>query len=485
MNATDKQKTATQIVSTDEAKTAEIAARQTTSPVKQDVTSLATRKVQSMSNDALIRSRTMSALPATLIGFGILALFGGGLALWIIFIPLTAIVSATAEVVFKGKRQTVQHLEGGIVEKILVKDGDLVQAGQALIVLVDKQVKPIARMIEAQNAAEKAQMLRLEAESRGQESFGSATRETGNKYLQTERRLFKARQEAHQNQIELMQIQISQINESLQGAEERFKLKSQEIESIRTQLQSNQTLLQKGYVSKSIVLDLQRVLAANSGELESIRTAIESDKKRITEIEQRIITLKSDRVHGVVNELKQSSLRRIDQEERIRPLQDTLERQVIRAPVTGRVVGLKVSTVGGTILPRETLMEIAPIGETLVLEAKIDLKDINEIRVGQEALVTISSFDNRKMLPLKAKVTYVSDDRISSTPGAPGPQQQPIVKYGAYLEFEPDSLKELGDNNKLLPGMSAGVSIAIAPRTALDYMINPMRESARKALRVR
>jgi HlyD family type I secretion membrane fusion protein len=427
----------------------------------------------------------MSALPATLIGFGILILFGSGVALWMIYVPLTSVVAATAEVVFKGKRQIVQHLEGGIVEKILVKDGDMVQAGQALIVLQDKQVKPIVRMIQEQNAAEMAQMLRLEAESKDQKSLDNAVKMTGNKYLQTENRLFKARQESYQNQIELMHIQISQIKEALKGTEERLKLKSQETDSIKAQLLANQTLLKDGYVSKSAVLDLQRVFAAYSGELESMRAAIAGDKQRIAEFEQRIITLKSDRVNGVVSELKQSAMRRVDQEERIRPLRDTLERQVIRAPVTGRVVALKVSTVGGTILPRETLMEIAPIGETLILEAKIDSKDINEIKVGQEALVTISSFDNRKMLPLKAKVTYVSDDRISSTPGAPGPQQQPIVKYGAYLEFEPDSLQELGDDNKLLPGMSAGVSINIAPRTALDYMINPMRESARKALHVR
>ena len=485
MNITKKQEAVTKIVERDEAKTTGVATRQPTSPAKQDETSLTTLKVRGMSSDALIRSKTMSALPATLIGFGILALFGVGFALWMIYVPLTSVVSATAEVIFKGKRQTVQHLEGGIVEKILVKDGDLVQAGQPLIVLVDKQVKPIARMMEAQNAAERAQMVRLEAESRGQESLGSAVKGGGNKYLQTENRLFKARQEAQQNQIELMLIQISQINESLRGAEERYKLKTMEIDSIKMQLQSNQALLKDGYVSKSAILDLQRVLAANSGELESIRTAIASDKKRITEFEQRIVTLKSDRINGVVNELKQSALRRIDQEERIRPLQDTLERQIIRAPVTGRVVALKVSTVGGTILPRETLMEIAPIGETLILEAKIELKDINEIKVGQEAFVTISSFDNRKMLPLKARVTYISDDRVSSTPGPPGKSSQPIVKYGAYLEFEPESLKELGENNKLLPGMSANASISIAPRSALDYMINPMRESARNALHVR
>jgi len=478
MNSTTKHKTATKIVERNEAKNGEIAARQTTSPAKQGETVLSPRKLQGVSRDAQLRSSNMSALPATLVGFGILAIFVGGFALWMIYVPVDAVVSAPAEVVFKGKRQTVQHLEGGIVEKILVKDGDMVQAGQALIMLQDKQVKPVVRMVQEQNAAEKAQMSRLEAESRGLNSLDSGVKVAGNKHVQTEHRLFKARQEAYQNQIELMRIQISQIKESLRGSEERLTLKSQETDSIKAQLDANQRLLKDGYVSKSTVLDLQRSLAANSGELESIRAAIAGDKQRIAEFEQRIITLKSDRVQGAVSELKQSALRSLDHEERIRPLRDTLERQVIRAPVTGRVVSLKVSTVGGTIMPRETLMEIAPIGETLILEAKIDMKDINEVKIGQEANVAIASFDARKTLPFRAKVTYISDDRIAPSSS----QGQPY--YAAHLEFEPDSLKN-HSSNKLIPGMSANVSIAIAPRTAFDYMIDPMRENARKALQIR
>jgi HlyD family type I secretion membrane fusion protein len=478
MNTETKHKTATKIVERDEAKPGEIAAHQTTSPVRQDVTTLSPRKVQHVSHDALLRNKTMSALPATLAGLGILALFTGATALWMIYIPVNAVVSAPAEVVFKGKRQIVQHLEGGIVEKILVKDGDMVQEGQALIVLEDKQVRPIVRMAQEQNAAERAQMSRLEAESRDLKSLDIGVKGTGNKHVQTENRLFKARQEAYQNQIELMRIQISQIKESLRGSEERLTLKSQETDSIKAQLHANQTLLKDGYVSKSTVLDLQRSLAANSGELESIRAAIAGDKQRIAEFEQRIITLKSDRVQGAVSELKQSTLRRIDQEERIRPLRDTLERQVIRAPVTGRVVSLKVSTVGGTIMPREPLMEIAPVGETLILEAKIEMKDINEVKVGQEADVNIASFDARKTLPFRAKVTYISDDRIAPSSS----QGQPF--YAAHLEFKPDSLKD-HSSNILIPGMSANVSISIAPRTALDYMIDPLRENARKALQIR
>jgi HlyD family type I secretion membrane fusion protein len=475
MNATTKHKTATKIVERDEAKTEEIATRQTTSPVNQDVTTLSARKLQNLTRDAQLRSNTMSALPAIFVGLGILTLFIGGTSLWMIYVPVDAVVTAPAEVVFKGKRQIVQHLEGGIVEKILVKDGDLVQAGQALIVLEDKQVQPIVKMVQEQNVAERAQISRLEAEIRGQKSLGSSS---GNKYAQTESRLFKARQEAHQSQIELMRIQISQTMESLKGLQERLVLKKQEIAAIREQLTANQDLAKEGYVTRTVILDQQRVLAEKTGERESLSSSIAGEKQRVAEFEQRILAIKADRVQGAVSELKQSALRRLDQEERIRPLRDTLERQVIRAPVTGRVVGLKVSTVGGTIMPREQLMEIAPAGETLILEAKIDMKDITEIKVGQGANVMISSFDGRKTLPFRAKVTYISDDRIAPTSS----QGQPY--YAAHLEFESDSLKNHSEN-KLMPGMSAIVSIAIAPRTALDYMIEPMRENARKALQIR
>jgi len=450
----------------------DIATRNSTTPVKRGVHALSTRKVQHLSSDALLRDKHMSALPATLTGLAILFFFAVATVLWMFLVPVNAVVSAPAEVIFKGKRQIVQHLEGGIVEKILVKDGDMVQAGQPLIVLEDKQVKPIVRMIQEQNVAERAQMSRLEAEIKGQRYLGSAG---GN----TESRLFKARQEAHQEQIKLMRIQINEIKESLRGSEERLLLKSQETASIKAQLDANQRLLKDGYVSKSAVLDLQRLFAANSGELESIKAAIAGDKQRIAEMEQRIITIQSDRVLGAVNELKQSSLRRLDQEERIRPLRDTLDRQVIRAPVSGKVVGLKVSTVGSTIMPRDTLMEIAPIGEDLVLEARIDMKDINEVKVGQMADVMILSFDARTTIPFRAKVTYISDDRIMPPPSA---QAQPF--YSAHLEFEPDTFKNHG-TNILKPGMTANVSIAIAPRTAVDYLVNPLKENAKKAFQIR
>jgi HlyD family type I secretion membrane fusion protein len=203
------------------------------------------------------------------------------------------------------------------------------------------------------------------------------------------------------------------------------------------------------------------------------------DKQRVAEMEQRILALKADRVQGAINEMKQSSLRRLDQQERVRPLRDTLERQVIRAPVTGKVVGLKVTTIGGVIMPRESLMEIAPTGDYLMLEAKIRLEDISEVKVGQAADVRISGLDVTHPPILKAHLTYISDDRLVG----PMPQGQQSY-YAAQLEFDKGSLKTLGDTS-LKSGMSAQVSIATKPRTPFTEILGPVHERFIRALATR
>ena len=450
---------------------------QFTTQTNQVVTTTPSRQLAVLSHDELLRNSTMSALPAILTGLGILALFVGGLVFWIVYVPLHSAVHAPAEIIFKSKRQSVQHLEGGIVKKILVKDGDTVQAGQALVILEGKQVQPIVNMLDEQNAAERAYMARLEAESKNARHVtfpGSVSP----KIRQTEENMFNIRRESFEQQVELLRLQISQIKETIKGHQDRLATKNQEIALIREQLDANQSLLKDGYVTRTIILDLQRQLAANTGDRESIVAAIAGEKQRIAEFEQRIIALKVDRGQGAVSELKQSALRRIEQEERVRPMRDILERQVIRAPVTGKVVGLKVSTIGGVVQPREPLMEIAPSGDELILEAKIELKDVTDIRIGQEADVVVAGFDARKIRFIRARVTYISDDRIKSLSA----QEKPY--YLAYLEFLPESLKILGDV-KLIPGMAANVSIATAPRSTFDYIVEPMRNRFKRALEIK
>jgi len=443
---------------------------------------LAITRIRDLTHDSQLREASVSSLPAILMGLVVLALFFSGVVLWMVYVPLKNVIIAPGEVVFKNKRQPVQHLEGGIIKSILVKDGDMVQAGQPLIELESKQILPVVNMIQEQNLAEIAQMARVEAESKDLKSIpfphsllNRAKEPSVARILHAEEKLFAARRDAAQHQIELLKLQISQLKESSKGSQERLATKNQEIAFIREQLAGNQSLLKEGYVTKNLVTDQQRLLLEKTGERDLLAASIASEKQRLAELEQRILAFKADRVQGAIAEMKQSGLRRIDLEERIRPMRDTLDRQVIRAPVAGKVVGLKVSTIGGVVVGREALMEIAPTGDNLILEGKIKLEDISKVAVGQEAQATISGFDTRTTPILKAHVTYISDDRVISN----SPQGQQ-ANYVAYLELDHDSLKSLGDL-RLMPGMSAQLTISTKPRTPFDFLFVQLRDRFTKA----
>lgn len=420
------------------------------------------------------RETNVSPRSIILTGVGILALFVGSFALWAWLAPLHSAVITQGEITFKGKRQSVQHLEGGIVKRILVKDGDIVKAGQPLILLEDDQVRPMVAMIENQSATEAAAIARLEAEKNNQTTviFPKGTPVNA---AQTENKLFMARKEAFQSQIEVLKSQIEQTHEGIKGLQEQLVAKGQEISSLKEQLNSNRTLLKDGYVTKTSVLELERMLAQKVGEREQISAGISANKQRLAELNQRIISLKTDRIQNAVTEQKLSTVKQLELKERVRPSRDILERQVIRAPVSGIVVGLKVATIGGVVMPREPLMEIAPQSDDLYLEAKVMVNDISDLKVGQEAEVMISAFKSSSTPPVKAKLTYISADRLTIRTA-----QGEMPYYDVQLVFDKESLKLLGDQ-KLVPGMMAQVTIATMPRTAMDYFIAPLRDRMGKA----
>jgi len=430
-------------------------------------------KQSAIALEAPKRDTRFSPTPIIMAGVAVLAVFFGGFGLWAYLAPLHAAVHAQGEIVFQNKRQAVQHLEGGIVKKILVKDGDQVKLGQPLIVLEDDQVKPIVDMLEGQAAAETATMIRLEAEKNDLPSV-SFPRGIPTGIVQTEQKLFAARREAFLKQIEVLKTQIEQTREMIKGAQEQLLSKKKELDSLKEQLAANQTLLKDGYVTKTMVLELERFIAEKNGEREQIAANIASNKQRLAEVEQRILAARSERIQQAANELKVTAMKRLELEERVRPSRNMLERQIIRAPVAGKVVGLKIATIGGLVIPREPLMEIAPMADHLVVEAKVMVSDISDLKLGQEAETTITAFKSSSTPPVMSRVTYISDDRLTM-PTAQGP----MPYYLVYLEPDAASVQAIGE--PLVPGMQAQVSIATRPRTAFDYFVGPLRERLGKA----
>lgn len=435
---------------------------------------MAKMKQSTIALDAPKRDTSFSATPIIMAGVAILALFFGSIALWAFLAPLNAAVHSQGEVVFQNKRQAVQHQEGGIIKQILVKDGETVKAGQPLIVLEDDQVKPIVDMFEGQAAAERAGIIRLEAEKN---DLSSVTFPKGipAQVVQTETRLFNAKREAYLKQIDVMKSQIEQTREMIKGAQEQQASKAKETASLKEQLDANQSLLKEGYVTRTIILQLGQMLAEKTGEREQITATIAANKQRLAELEQRILAVRAERVQQAATEIKQSSMRRLELEERVRPSRAILAHQIIRAPVAGKVVGLKVATIGGVVIPREPLMEIAPQTDHLIIEGKVGINDISDVKLGQEAEVTLTAFKSSEVPSVKATVTYISDDRLTVRTA-----QGDMPYYAAYLELDPAALKALG-GLQLVPGMQAQVSIATKPRTAVDYFIGPLRDRMGKA----
>ncbi|MFZ4859519.1 MAG: HlyD family type I secretion periplasmic adaptor subunit [Desulfuromonadaceae bacterium] len=424
--------------------------------------------------------------PIIITGMAIIILFIGGFALWAYLAPLGAAVQAEGDFVFDTKRKTVQHLEGGIVKKIMVREGETVKEGQVLIVLEDEQVRPTVDLLEEQYLAESAAISRLDAERNDLPSIKlpatimSRSKEPAvARIIQTETQLFRAKRDAYRSQVEVLRKQIEQTKAETAGLKDQLMQKKQEIASLDEQLTANRHLLKKDYVPKTVVLELERLQAEKSGERDMAVASIARNSQRVAEYESRINSLKDTRIQESAAEMKQSSVKRIELEERVRPSRNALERQFIRAPVGGKVVDLKVTTIGGVIAGKEPLMDIVPGSESLVLNAKIGVNDINDVRVGLPAEITLTAYKASTTPRVKATVTYVSADRLTNrTP------QGEIPYYEVRLDLDQQSLNEAG-NLKLYPGMAAHVSISTKPRTAFDYFIGPFRERTGKAFHER
>ena len=414
-------------------------------------------------------------------GMAVMVLFIGGFLAWALLAPLEAAVTAQGDVIFDSRRKTVQHLEGGIVERILVREGDEVTAGQPLILLDDQMVRPVVAMLEDQSIAERATIARLEAEKSGDQliNFPQTIRSRSKdpvvaRIIETETRLFEARLNAHKSEVEILRSQVLQTREGITGMEGALREVDKEITALAEQLEANRSLLKEGYVTRTVVLDLERLLAEKTGSREQVRANLAQLKQRLAEFELRISSHGSLRIKEAVAEMKEATVRRIELEEKVRPSRNALDRQIIRAPISGKVVDLKVTTVGGVIASREPLMDIAPSSDHLILEAKIGVNDIHDVRTGQHASVNLTAFKSSTTPPVEATVSYISPDRLTTqTPHGEMPY------YTVHLEFDPLALKTAGVT--LYPGMSAQASITTRARTAFDYFTSPLRDRLGRA----
>ena len=374
---------------------------------------------------------------------GVALAFFGGFALWSVLAPLASAAVAPGTISPEGHRKTVQHLEGGIIREIAVKDGDRVAAGQILMVLEDTQALARFRLQQARNLTLRALEARLQAE----ESWR-----------------------------EILERRIAQLEEEIQGLEAQILSGTRQLELIAKEVVSVEALLKKGLARLPRLLALQRSQADIEGRRAANRAAIARSRQAIGEAELQIMALEVNRRDEAAKELGDVRAELGQVEERMGGARDVLSRTVITAPVPGTVFDLRHKTTGVVVQPGEPIMDIVPGGDDLLVDARVSPADIDVVAVGFDAEVTLTAFPQRNLPRLTGQVRHLSADSITDAKSGE-------VYYLARIEIEGDALAELGGDVELLPGMPADVMIFTGTLSLFEYLTDPLMASLHRSLR--
>jgi epimerase transport system membrane fusion protein len=400
---------------------------------------------------------------------------------WLALAPLSSAVIAPAFVKVDLNRRPVQHREGGVVREVRVRDGQHVNEGETLLVLGDVGVDADMHRVNGRLLAERASVARLEAEQAllDEIEFPAdllAAAETDDRLaeqIDKERALFAARHGALVDQTALLREQRARVDQEIvalraqiASADESLRLQQAELESVRN-------LLKNGYVSGSQVTQLEAVAADYSSRIAQHRSELARAQQRVTEINLKINALEGQYRQGASDALKDGATLISELEQEQRKSTDASDRQLIVAPASGEVIGLKYAAPGAVIAPRETIAEVVPVDAQLVIEARIRTEDINRVHQGQAADIRFTAFNQRTTRLVSGKIVYIAGDRLVD----------PVTNlpyYTALVEADTVSLKEAGDL-KLQAGMPAEVYLKGADRTALQYLMEPITTAMQRA----
>jgi len=399
----------------------------------------------------------------------------GGFLLWAALAPLDEGVPTEGVVNIEGSHKVIQHFTGGIVSKILVREGQEVKAGDVLINLDDTSIQARADEISQHYMGLRAQESRLLAEKKGLRNITfhpDVLQNQDNPYVRqhmlNQTQLLQARQEA-------LSADISGLKESIQGQKALIEGYEGVLASYRSQLTllneqlgGIRQLVKEGFAPRNQQNELEQKVAQVYGEIANTESNVLRSKKSILELMQRISSRQQTEKKDIDTEMAQVTLAVQSDAERYKPVKEELRRINIVSPASGQVVGLQVHTLGAVIQPGQKIMDIVPVGEPLILDAKIPPHLIDKIHAGQDADVRFSTFSNSPQLLLEGKVKTVSSDLLTENVGG-----MPSSYYLARVVITDKGMEGLG-HRTLQPGMPVQIVIRTGERTLLTYLMHPL-----------
>jgi epimerase transport system membrane fusion protein len=413
--------------------------------------------------------------PVRRLGYLLILIVFGGFGAWSYFAPLGSAVVASGSVTVEGYRKTVQHLEGGIVKSLHVRDGDNVTKGQVLVELDDTSTRAQLETLRGQLFSALAREARLIAERDGN---ASVTYPTELKNVSSEPRIqenmrvqeqsFAVRKQSRNGQIAIFKEQRQQLVAKIEGVKSQITSRIALSASLNKELIDFRAMLKEGYIEKQKITEFERRLAESEGDKGDFIANIATAQNQISEISLKILQIEKDFQREVMEELSKVQTELSELHEKTQWLTDTVARTVIKAPEAGMVLGLTVHTLGAVIPPGGHLLDIVPQQEKLIVEAQVSPIDIDRIHIGQQAEIRFSAFKSAKTLKIDGNLLTVSADRITD-------EKNETSFYLARVEVDKAGLEDLRKNDLVLvPGMPAEVLINTGDRTFFEYLMKPM-----------
>jgi len=416
-------------------------------------------------------------------GFMVIIAFVGVGAGWSLFARLDSAVIAAGLMVVDSHRKTVQHLEGGILRELLVKEGETVRAGQTVALLDTAQSDAQLGQLVGQLNATRARIARLRAEQESERALllppdlteqgltDPGIKET----LLTQSRLFEARWRAHDSAAAVVGKRINQLGEEIFAADAQLRAVTQRLVLTEEEFRGARQLYAQGNERRTRVIDLERGIADLHGKIGEFRGLIARNQQAIAGSELEIANLSHNRLSDIARELQEARVMEADLTDRMRAARDVRQRREIVSPQDGTVTDIRLVTLGGVIGPGQPVMDIVPVNDELIVEARVQPQDIDSLHVGLPTKIRITAY-KRAIAPLiDGELLYVSADMMQDP-------RSGDRYFLARARLGKDSLARW-KGLKLAPGMPTEMLIITGERRAIDYLLQPLLERFNRAMR--
>lgn len=422
----------------------------------------------------ILKSEKSTVLAGGVVIFLLVFVFG----LWIGLAPLKSAAVAPGQVGVVDNKKIIQHLEGGVVGKIYVKDGDIVKAGQPLVEIENARLSSEIEIIRNDLLQSSVLVSRLEAQRDGASEIKfdqSLDKFSGfSEAVAAQKSIFNEQNKLLNDELAILSKREQQLQQQIVGTKAILEAKLKRIDSLSEEMREWQRLFKEQLTDKVRLREIEREKGTLEGDVASTNAEISRLNVQVTETKSQMVLRQRSFKEEVLKNLESAKDKLANSKERYAALKDQLERAVVKSPVDGTVVELAVHTIGGVVRPGEAIMSIVPKNAHYIVDAKLNISDIDTVHVGQEADMRFSAFNSRQSHVMQGRVIYVSADSLTDNRGMP--------YYELKAELTPLGEQELKDNDFfLLPGMPAEVVVKTGERTVLNYMLKPFLDMFTRA----